>query len=126
MEKLRVTTKVQHLAKSSVEVFEKKKSEWMEYYVCVFESSDANVFLPSRPETFLSTSTEHSNKDKAKERDREEREKKKVKDREREKEKKKHKVVNEIKRENGEVKQPIKGWWKRTYMQTKWFMLGFF
>ncbi|KAM9334645.1 uncharacterized protein ABDE67_021202 [Symphorus nematophorus] len=51
---------------------------------------------------------EHSNKDKAKERDREEREKKKVKDREREKEKKKHKVVNEIKRENGEVKQPIK------------------
>uniref|UniRef100_UPI0037E872DF lysine-specific demethylase RSBN1L-like n=1 Tax=Semicossyphus pulcher TaxID=241346 RepID=UPI0037E872DF len=49
---------------------------------------------------------EHSNKDKAKERDREEREKKKVKDREREK--KKHKVINEIKRENGEVKQPIK------------------
>uniref|UniRef100_A0A8P4KR06 Round spermatid basic protein 1-like protein n=1 Tax=Dicentrarchus labrax TaxID=13489 RepID=A0A8P4KR06_DICLA len=51
---------------------------------------------------------EHSNKDKAKERDREEREKKKVKDGEREKEKKKHKVINEIKRENGEVKQPIK------------------
>ncbi|XP_029318373.1 uncharacterized protein LOC115028627, partial [Cottoperca gobio] len=50
---------------------------------------------------------EHS--DKAKERDREEREKKKVKDREREKEKKKHKVINEIKGENGEVKQPIKG-----------------
>ncbi|XP_030296157.1 lysine-specific demethylase RSBN1L-like [Sparus aurata] len=49
---------------------------------------------------------EHSNKDKAKER--EEREKKKVKDREREKEKKKHKVVNEIKRENGDVKPPIK------------------
>lgn len=38
------------------------------------------------------------------------REKKKVK--EREKEKKKHKVMNEIKRENGEVKQPIKGWVK--------------
>ncbi|XP_070709925.1 lysine-specific demethylase RSBN1L-like [Pempheris klunzingeri] len=51
---------------------------------------------------------EHSNKDKVKEREREEREKKKVKDREREKEKKKHKVINEIKRENGEVKQPIK------------------
>ncbi|CAB1419030.1 unnamed protein product [Pleuronectes platessa] len=51
---------------------------------------------------------EHSAKDKAKERDREEREMKKVKDREREKEKKKHKVMNEIKRENGEVKQPIK------------------
>ncbi|KAM7367098.1 hypothetical protein PAMP_015022 [Pampus punctatissimus] len=49
---------------------------------------------------------EHSTKDKAKERDREEREKKKVK--EREKEKKKHKVMNEIKRENGEVKQPMK------------------
>uniref|UniRef100_A0A1A7XFN6 Round spermatid basic protein 1-like n=1 Tax=Iconisemion striatum TaxID=60296 RepID=A0A1A7XFN6_9TELE len=45
---------------------------------------------------------EHS-KDKAKER-----EKKKVKEREKEKEKKKHKVMNEIKRENGEVKQPIK------------------
>ncbi|XP_060928704.1 lysine-specific demethylase RSBN1L-like, partial [Limanda limanda] len=51
---------------------------------------------------------EHSTKDKAKERDREEREMKKVKDREREKEKKKHKVMNEIKRENGEVKRPIK------------------
>lgn len=51
---------------------------------------------------------EHSTKDKAKERDQEEREKKKVKDREKEKEKKKHKVINEIKRENGEVKQPIK------------------
>ncbi|XP_047431593.1 lysine-specific demethylase RSBN1L-like [Mugil cephalus] len=49
---------------------------------------------------------EHSTKDKAKEREREEREKKKVKEREREK--KKHKVMNEIKRENGEVKQPIK------------------
>ncbi|CAK6970725.1 lysine-specific demethylase RSBN1L-like [Scomber scombrus] len=49
---------------------------------------------------------EHSAKDKAKERDREEREKKKVKEKEREK--KKHKVMNEIKRENGEVKQPIK------------------
>ncbi len=71
---------------------------------------------------FLSASTEHSNKDKAKEREREEREKKKVKDREREKEKKKHKVINEIKRENGAVKQPIKGWWKRADMQTKWFM----
>lgn len=59
----------------------------------------------------LSASTEHSSKEKAKERDREEREKKKFKDRE--KEKKKHKVVTDIKRENGEVKQPIKGWWKR-------------
>ncbi|KAM9705691.1 uncharacterized protein ACNS7B_001817 [Menidia menidia] len=46
---------------------------------------------------------EHSSKDKTKER-----EKKKVKEREKEKEKKKHKVMNEIKRENGEVKQPIK------------------
>ena len=69
--------------------------------------------VPSRLKTFLSASIEHSNKDKAKERDREEREKK-VKDREREKEKKKHKVVNEIKRENGDVKLPIKGWWKHT------------
>ncbi|XP_031169436.1 actin cytoskeleton-regulatory complex protein pan1-like [Sander lucioperca] len=51
---------------------------------------------------------EHSINDKAKERDREEREKKKVKDGEREKEKKKHKVTDEIKRENGDVKQPIK------------------
>ncbi|XP_032360650.1 lysine-specific demethylase RSBN1L [Etheostoma spectabile] len=52
---------------------------------------------------------EHSIKDKAKERDREEREKKRVKDREREKEeKKKHKVTDQIKRENGDVKQPIK------------------
>ncbi|XP_026182376.2 lysine-specific demethylase RSBN1L-like [Mastacembelus armatus] len=51
---------------------------------------------------------EHSNKDKAKDRDREERGEKKVTDGEREKEKKKHKVMNEIKRENGEVKQPIK------------------
>lgn len=33
-------------------------------------------------------------------------------DREREKEKKKHKMMNEIKRKNGEVKQPIKGWWE--------------
>lgn len=41
-----------------------------------------------------------------------EREKKKVK--ERQKEKKKHKVMNEIKRENGEVKQPIKGGWKHS------------
>lgn len=62
-----------------------------------------NVLSPSR--------AEHSNKDKGKERDREEREKK-FKDREREK--KKHKVVNEMKRENGEVKPPIKGWWKHT------------
>lgn len=68
--------------------------------------------VPSRLKTLLSASIEHSNKDKAKER--EEREKKKVKDREREKEKKKHKVVNEIKRENGDVKPPIKGWWKHT------------
>lgn len=60
----------------------------------------------------LSASTEHSSKEKAKERDREEREKKKFKDREKE-EKKKHKVVTDIKRENGEVKQPIKGRWKR-------------
>ncbi|KAK2858956.1 hypothetical protein Q5P01_003576 [Channa striata] len=51
---------------------------------------------------------EHSNKDKAKDRDREEREKKKVTERVREKEKKKHKMMNEIKRENGEVKQPLK------------------
>lgn len=58
----------------------------------------------------LSASTEHPGKEKAKERDREEREKKKFK--EREKEKKKHKAVNDIQRENGEVKQPIKGWWK--------------
>ncbi|KAI3366775.1 hypothetical protein L3Q82_009433 [Scortum barcoo] len=56
----------------------------------------------------MSPPKEHSNKDKAKDRDREEKEKKKVKDREREKEKKKHKVINEIKRENGAVKQPIK------------------
>lgn len=54
------------------------------------------------------TSTEHSTKDKAKEK-----EKKKVREREREKEKK-HRVMNEIKRENGEVKQPIKGWWKHS------------
>lgn len=59
----------------------------------------------------LSASTEHSSKEKAKERDREEKEKKKFKERE---EKKKHKVVNDIKRENGDVKQPIKGWWKHT------------
>lgn len=73
------------------------------------------MFLPKRvlrPEIFLSASTEHSNKDKVKDRDREEREKKKVTEREREKEKKKHKMMNEIKRENGEVKQPIKGWWE--------------
>lgn len=63
-----------------------------------------------RHETLAPASTDHSTKDTAKER--EEREKKKVKDREKEKEKKKHKVMNEIKRENGEVKQPIKGWWK--------------
>lgn len=53
-------------------------------------------------------SAEHPAKDKMKER-----EKIKVKEREKEKEKKKHKVMNEIKRKNGEVKQPIKGWWKR-------------
>nr|XP_015813986.2 lysine-specific demethylase RSBN1L [Nothobranchius furzeri] len=47
---------------------------------------------------------EQSTKDKAKEREK----KKKVKEREKEKEKKKHKVMNEITRENGEVKQPIK------------------
>ncbi|KAK5876403.1 hypothetical protein CesoFtcFv8_025761 [Champsocephalus esox] len=59
---------------------------------------------------------EHSNQDEATERDREEREKKKVKDREREK--KKHKVIHELKMENGEVQPPIKGWWRHT-MQTK-------
>lgn len=74
--------------------------------LCVSLVTDANVLLTMK--SFLWPSAEHSNKDKAKERDREEREKK-VKDREREKEKKKHRVVNEIKRENGEVKQPVKG-----------------
>ncbi|KAK5848817.1 hypothetical protein PBY51_008509 [Eleginops maclovinus] len=49
---------------------------------------------------------EHSNKDRAKDREPVEREKKKVKDREREK--KKHKVINELKMENGEVQPPIK------------------
>ncbi|CAL8242452.1 unnamed protein product, partial [Merluccius merluccius] len=44
---------------------------------------------------------EHSAKEKAKERSKEEREKVK--------EKEKHKVMNEIKKENGEVKQPLKG-----------------
>lgn len=68
------------------------------------------MFLLLRPKIFLSAFTDHSSKDKAK--DREEREKKKVLDGEREKEKKKHKMMNEIKRENGEVKQPIKGWWE--------------
>lgn len=77
------------------------------------------MFLPLRPKILLSAFTDHSSKDKAKDRDREEREKKKVIDREREKEKKKHKMMNEIKRENGEVKQPIKGWWGITYMHTK-------
>lgn len=62
-----------------------------------------------RLKTSLSPSTEHSGKEKAKERDRDEREKK---SKDREKEKKKYKVVNNIKRENGEVKQPVKGWWK--------------
>lgn len=81
--------------------------------------SYANVLSPSRHETLLTASTDHSTKDKAKEREREEREKKKVKEREKEKEKKKHKVMNEIKRENGEVKQPIKGWWKLAHMHTK-------
>lgn len=63
------------------------------------------------PNSTLFVSTEHSTNDKAKDGDREEREekKKKVKEKEREKEKK-HKMMNEIKRENGEVKQPIKGW----------------
>ncbi|KAK2883086.1 hypothetical protein Q8A73_022019 [Channa argus] len=51
---------------------------------------------------------EHSNKDKTKDGAREERDKKKVTERVREKEKKKHKMMNEIKRENGEVKQPLK------------------
>lgn len=37
--------------------------------------------------------------------------KKKFKEREREEKKKKYKAVNEIKRENGEVKPPIKGPW---------------
>ncbi|XP_061570691.1 lysine-specific demethylase RSBN1L-like isoform X2 [Cololabis saira] len=50
----------------------------------------------------MSPPKEHSTKDKAKEK-----EKKKFKEREKEKEKK-HRVMNEIKRENGEVKQPIK------------------
>lgn len=86
--------------------------------MCAFVSN-ANVLPPVRPETFLPVSTEHSTKDKAKEREREEREKKKVKEREREKEKKKHKVMNEIKRENGEVKQPVKGRWKLLSTHTK-------
>ncbi|XP_071358321.1 lysine-specific demethylase RSBN1L-like [Trachinotus anak] len=68
-------------------------------YISEVKRENGEVMLPPK---------EHSTKDKAKERDREEREKKKVKDREKEKEKKKHKVMNEIKRENGEVKQPIK------------------
>ncbi|CAL8322897.1 unnamed protein product [Lota lota] len=51
------------------------------------------------------TPKKHSAKEKANERSMEEREKVK----EGEKEKKKHKVMNEIKRENGEVKQPLKG-----------------
>ncbi|XP_034019509.1 lysine-specific demethylase RSBN1L-like [Thalassophryne amazonica] len=59
---------------------------------------NGEVMLPSK---------EHSTKDKTKERDKEERERKKVKEREREKEKK-HKVMNEIKRENGEVEQLMK------------------
>ncbi|KAM6961521.1 uncharacterized protein LKV04_020533 [Tautogolabrus adspersus] len=80
--------------------------EWMGY-VCkrVNLNAHANVVQPLRSKKSSSVSTEHSNKDKAKEREQEEREKKKVKDRE---EKKKHKVINEIKRENGDVKQPIK------------------
>lgn len=73
------------------------------------------------PETLLSPSAELSGKEKAKERDREEREKKKFKDRD--KEKKKHKVVKDIKRENGEVKQPIKGWWKHTRKRTQMFVV---
>ncbi|XP_023121878.2 lysine-specific demethylase RSBN1L-like [Amphiprion ocellaris] len=67
--------------------------------VSAVKRENGEVMLPPK---------EHSTKDKAKEREREEREKKKVKEREREKEKKKHKVMNEINRENGEVKQPIK------------------
>uniref|UniRef100_UPI003AAFD143 lysine-specific demethylase RSBN1L-like n=1 Tax=Centroberyx gerrardi TaxID=166262 RepID=UPI003AAFD143 len=69
--------------------------------ISAMKRENGEVILPQK---------EHSNKDKAKERDREEKEKKKVKEREREKEKekKKHKVMNEIKRENGEVKQPLK------------------
>lgn len=53
---------------------------------------------------------EQSSKDKDKGKEREEK-KKKFKEREREEKKKKYKAVNEIKRENGEVKPPIKGWW---------------
>ncbi|XP_050933831.1 lysine-specific demethylase RSBN1L [Lates calcarifer] len=78
-------------------------------YISAVKRENGEVMLPPKdlkPSSLLPQS--NSNKDKAKERDREEREKKKVKDREREKEKKKHKVMNEIKRENGEVKQPIK------------------
>lgn len=86
---------------------------------CILSRPEKLVLVSS---CILFPSTEHANKDKAKERDREEREKK-VKDREREKEKKKHKVVNEIKRENGEVKQPIKGWWKYVHVdQLKVFL----
>lgn len=63
-----------------------------------------------KTDPYLSASTEHPTKDKAKER-----EKKRVKEQEKEKEKK-HKVINEVKRKNGEVKQLIKGWWKPFWM----------
>lgn len=47
---------------------------------------------------FVFVGSELLNKDKTKDRERGERE-----------EKKKHKVMNDMKRENGEVKQPVKG-----------------
>lgn len=65
------------------------------------------MFLPPRPEAFLPPSTDASNKDKA--REREEREKMFGEREKEEKKKKKHKAVNDIRRENGEVKQPVKG-----------------
>ncbi|KAG7495787.1 hypothetical protein JOB18_005443 [Solea senegalensis] len=68
-------------------------------YISAVKRENGEVTLPPK---------ENSTKDKAKERDREEREEKKVKDKAREKGKKKHKMMNEIKRENGEVQQPIK------------------
>lgn len=63
----------------------------------------------SHPHHYPPTPTEHPSKDKDKGKEREEK-KRKFKEREREEKKKKHKAVNEIKRENGEVKPPIKGW----------------
>lgn len=83
-----------------------------------------DLFVPMKNALLLSLA-EHSNKDKGKERDREEREKKKFKEREREEKKKKHKAVNEIKRENGEVKQPIKGWWERIQNEHIFFLTCF-